>query len=80
MVLAKVQAPGLRSAATLTEGGWSVPGDDLERWLNRVAPLSRFGPADGDSATCCAHLVADLLGGSVIFLRDPATMPEDTVY
>jgi hypothetical protein len=81
---ATVEFPSDRSnAADLTDDGWKLRGADVPEMgeiLDRAASPADFGPADGDPVACAADAAAQLLGGTVAFVREPEEVPADAVY
>ena len=78
MILAKVNFND--EVAVLTERGWHVDGSPImSDILNLDAPLSHFGPADGDPVKCAANRVAEFTKGYVSFVRESTATP-DTVF
>lgn len=86
-VLATVTFPGnARSTVHLTtDGGWTLVGEagpgvaPFERLLGRIADPARYGPADGDPVARAAEAAADLLSGTVAYVRTPEIVPADAV-
>lgn len=77
-----------RHAVHLTNSGWVFPGDEdaqaaravFERLLNSWGDPDRYGPSDGDPVACAAAAAAELLAGTVVFVREPDPVPHDAVF
>lgn len=85
--LAVVEFPeDRRHAAHLTDDGWMLVGDHspgahaFESLLDSIADPGRYGPADGDPVACAAAAAAELLAGTVAFVREPDPVPHDSVF
>ncbi len=86
--LAIVEFPAdRRNVIHLTaDAGWRLPDASgpapaaFERLLDTMADPDRYGPADGDPVACAAAAAAELLGGTVTYVRPPDPVPHGSVY
>ncbi len=67
--------------AHLKEDGWQLPEFlALARYLNLVASLSKFGPADGDPVHGAVEAARKVLDGTETYARPSPEYPEGTIF